>query len=144
MTDVWHPIETVPKNGTYVLLYSPMHGRVIGMHTGWNVWYLMGFGIVSDEDNQPTHWQHLPPVPQAGRKDDVWQCGYSGAAPVNVVSGARHLANYWSFDIPTQCEICQLPFKAGDEAVITCVNDVVTARHVRCQDEHTTMRKDNV
>ena len=69
----WRPIETAPKDGTWVLLCKQMgqhyeigNGRwgqetcpLLGLMVGWSTYCLM---------TQPTHWQPLPaaPIPDGG------------------------------------------------------------------------------
>lgn len=64
----WQPIETAPKDGTYVLLYCDYYGIGRCVWDDWRgVWR-------SDDPNhgigfpQPTHWMPLPaaPTPEAG------------------------------------------------------------------------------
>lgn len=63
----WKPIETVPKDGTFVLLYTP-HGVIEGYFDGYE-WKQEICCCTSEEDvrilSTPTHWQHLPPFPES-------------------------------------------------------------------------------
>lgn len=63
----WRPIETAPTDGTYVLLVSPAHGRVIGAHVGGDVWHFFGVGAITGKSERPTHWMPLPAPPAEGR-----------------------------------------------------------------------------
>lgn len=64
---VWLPIETAPKDGTYVLLRfpGPFHdsecpGVAIGRHyINRNSWWLTCIWASSVAHQQPTHWQPL-------------------------------------------------------------------------------------
>jgi len=65
-TENWQPIETAPKDGTYVLVYgyrSHVDGSV--MHV---VRWTKGDGWAADGDDlgeqKPTHWMPLPPPPK--------------------------------------------------------------------------------
>lgn len=63
----WHPIETAPKDGRDVLLFtpSPFNGITIG---SWGKW-IGGWG---DQDGDmypdPTHWMPLPEPPESNPK----------------------------------------------------------------------------
>lgn len=59
----WHPIETAPTDGRYMLLNSSAHGRVIGAHVAGDVWHLVGVGAVTSASERPTHWMLLPDPP---------------------------------------------------------------------------------
>lgn len=74
----WQPIDTAPKDGTYILLYYPawpstlwighywitetfIHGKSNGRHEKW---YATGMAMSgSKSDPEPTHWQPLPEPP---------------------------------------------------------------------------------
>lgn len=68
----WQPIETAPKDGTWVLLYDPK--TTCGIYTGYYDPCYMGpriggwfNGHMSDEEYVeifPTHWMPLPPKPE--------------------------------------------------------------------------------
>lgn len=61
----WQPIETAPKDGTAVLLFTPGKGRWIGSFEKRKPeWKLAG---VSDDPRpeRPTHWHPLPPPPES-------------------------------------------------------------------------------
>ena len=65
----WQPIETAPKDGTTVLLFSPGYGRWLGSHTGKPVWYCSKIGDrdippPKSEISKPTHWMPLPEPPK--------------------------------------------------------------------------------
>lgn len=64
----WQPIETAPMDGTYMLLVSPAHGRVIGAHVTGDVWHLIGVGTVTSASERPTHWIRLLDAPPATAK----------------------------------------------------------------------------
>lgn len=69
----WQPIETAPKDGTFVLLY-PSRGWVSDVEpydceVGYwdsddNVW--RSYGPIAEDYHGPTHWCPLPPAPPAG------------------------------------------------------------------------------
>lgn len=56
----WQPIETAPRDGTRLLLYSVHRRRIadgeFGNYRVWSWPYVMV---------EPTHWQPLPPGPEA-------------------------------------------------------------------------------
>jgi hypothetical protein len=59
----WLPIETAPKDGTLVLLFSPKGSQRV-VCTGefsrdWNTWMAVPGGW----PRVPTHWQSLPKRP---------------------------------------------------------------------------------
>ena len=63
----WQPIETAPKDGTVVLIYSPADG-VMSSHLHWGNWQGMvwrSVGHVDFERSKPTHWMPLPAPPKA-------------------------------------------------------------------------------
>jgi hypothetical protein len=72
----WLPIETAPKDGSYVFVWPPLWNGAIGCAC----WDEDGFArrprpfwrrlddmgrITESRDNQPTHWQPLPVPPAA-------------------------------------------------------------------------------
>lgn len=71
----WRSIESAPKDGTWVLLYSYALGRVPGIWWGKQT---DGFGFMVGpwgdkegpfdlrDDEQPTHWFALPEIPLVG------------------------------------------------------------------------------
>lgn len=75
----WQPIETAPKDGTYVLLFYPdyrkkvwvgsyynnetyCHGKLRNKSEGWNNG---ADRLALIKESLPTHWMHLPPLPTA-------------------------------------------------------------------------------
>lgn len=64
----WQPIETAPKDGTHILLYSDQDvlegywcdGRKRFIETGY---CFVGCGCCADSLTPPTHWMPLPPPP---------------------------------------------------------------------------------
>ena len=71
----WQPIETAPKDGTPILLYVPVNGRMIAIEGEWGKypdcgegeegWRLVranchGCGCCASQDGMPTHWLPLP------------------------------------------------------------------------------------
>lgn len=71
----WREIETAPKDGSFVLLFSPKGGRQIAFYEertilGHPAWFApieeqrVGGGAYTYD---PTHWQPLPSPPEAGR-----------------------------------------------------------------------------
>jgi hypothetical protein len=75
----WLPIETAPKDGSFVLLYSNTPDTLpvgigtyakledaLGTTTGWPKWTEGWLGLTEDflsRSCQPTHWMPLPPPP---------------------------------------------------------------------------------
>lgn len=59
----WQPIETAPKDGTNILVYSESIGRMIAWYKFNNYpfgdWFNLRFDIIS-----PTHWMPLPEPPK--------------------------------------------------------------------------------
>jgi hypothetical protein len=74
----WQVIETAPKDGTYMLLVSPAHGRVIGAYVVGDVWHLIGVGAVTSASERPTHWMPLPELPSSASTDRTAVRGSSG------------------------------------------------------------------
>jgi hypothetical protein len=88
----WKPIETAPKDGSYVLCWAPgwenpcfliwkINSRIVSAkQTGKNTWQNIGdmaesyFGDPQEMDDYelakpgggPTHWVSLPPFPEVG------------------------------------------------------------------------------
>ena len=61
----WQPIETAPKDGTTVLLAWPSGMVTAGYRSRYeNVGWATPHGTYSGV-YQPTHWQPLPPAPDA-------------------------------------------------------------------------------
>jgi hypothetical protein len=63
----WQPIETAPKDGTWVLVIDETDGAV--EIAQWSVffgrWKLNGYGLFFDN---PTYWIPLPSPPTTGEK----------------------------------------------------------------------------
>jgi hypothetical protein len=60
----WQPIESAPKDGTPVLLWTKEWGAVVGRHDGYGI-----FGVSPPGEEMlggATHWMPLPtpPAPQ--------------------------------------------------------------------------------
>ncbi|MGI9292383.1 MAG: DUF551 domain-containing protein [Pseudomonadales bacterium] len=64
MTD-WQPIETAPKDGTWVLLGGCEFGYII-QTARWYDWGVQGWewGDYSNRGFKPTHWMPLPEPPK--------------------------------------------------------------------------------
>lgn len=66
----WQPIETAPKDGTYVLLWlsgDGYHGPrncniTVGVHTD-SGWYYIADGAGGKTSDEPSHWMPLPDPP---------------------------------------------------------------------------------
>ena len=67
----WQPIETAPRDGTFVLLFGP-DGIDMGKYEPWAADYGSGWERfrTAEYDNDgvmithPTHWMPLPPPPK--------------------------------------------------------------------------------
>jgi hypothetical protein len=62
----WQPIETAPKDGTWLLLYARHWGELptIGMWSqARNCWQDFDHGL-----DRPTHWMPLPDMTAVRRK----------------------------------------------------------------------------
>lgn len=75
----WQPIETAPKDGTYVLLYQPDEGgSYVGKDHGSGYmfagcferdkWYCTEYTAF---EKAPTYWMPLPEKPQATKLDEI-------------------------------------------------------------------------
>ncbi len=69
----WQPIETAPKDGSEVLLFSPVKNVVyIGYHTKHATqphegWVMSQFNVDPYFTSwHPSHWMPLPPPPSSG------------------------------------------------------------------------------
>lgn len=66
----WKPIDTAPKDGTRILVHRRGARRypIVGVDF-WRVeshsWPWKPCWYHSPEDEQPTHWMHLPEAPAA-------------------------------------------------------------------------------
>lgn len=64
----WQPIETAPKDGTEVLVWTPdMYCPAIAhWHAQRKIWVAEGFleMYALKGADTPTHWQPLPDAPQ--------------------------------------------------------------------------------
>jgi hypothetical protein len=63
--DKWQPIETAPKDGTFVLLYCPSSlGSYMDVYsfTECGGWQCSNFEYSPYPD--PTHWMPLPDAPE--------------------------------------------------------------------------------
>ena len=58
----WKPIETAPKDGAYLLLYSEDEGVLIGTWSAGD-WYKDGFVTDSLPVEEVTRWMSLPEPP---------------------------------------------------------------------------------
>lgn len=77
--ELWQPIGTAPKDGTWILLYDPEKNVAVGgcWHTeeeinnsnayepGWSWWTSDEDYVMWDDGNEPTHWMPLPAAPLA-------------------------------------------------------------------------------
>lgn len=67
----WRPIETAPRDGTYLLLFIPDYGDEKHIGFGDEDGFLIDDGAIEfldeegDMDNYPTHWMPLPQPPKA-------------------------------------------------------------------------------
>lgn len=70
----WQPIETAPRDGTWVLVYEPReyeprvhvaHWGTPEWHGGPSTWVTMALGPNPDTYNadDASHWMPLPPPP---------------------------------------------------------------------------------
>ena len=69
----WHPIETAPKDGTYVDVWTHLgerEAKATWVRGSWRVWGTDEYGSPGWEKvtGLPTHWTPIPPLP-AGRLD---------------------------------------------------------------------------
>lgn len=76
----WQPIETAPKDGTPILVFSPYEKRdeptnIIVARYGtangeefWDYCEEMLSNVSGEIDPSPTHWMPLPPPPKGGEK----------------------------------------------------------------------------
>lgn len=73
MTEKWQPIETAPRDGENILLWSPVWEMSFGVQIGywderWN--FAEMFLDPDDDEGQPTHWLSLPTPPQTEGSND--------------------------------------------------------------------------
>lgn len=68
----WQPIETAPKDQTYVLLWLSGEGHhgprryniTVGVYTP-SGWYYIADGSGGKTSNDPSHWMPLPDPPES-------------------------------------------------------------------------------
>ena len=66
-SDEWKPIETAPKDGTEILMWSQYDGIVVG-HYSKSVWadgWIIYDARSDTIELHPTHWMPLPQPPTA-------------------------------------------------------------------------------
>lgn len=65
----WQPIESAPS-GVELLVHTPRWGAIIALRSEeYGAWLSrMQVPVTLGEEDQPTHWQELPPPPEAGRE----------------------------------------------------------------------------
>lgn len=67
--EAWQPIETAPKDGTWILTYRPKEHGISIHETRWqksfsgDKYQWGGVGSSFPENSQPTHWKPLPKPP---------------------------------------------------------------------------------
>ena len=66
----WKPIETAPKDGTLICVWSarigwPLIVRRNETHNCWTM-ILPRTGYINDPELDPTHWHSLPDPPMEG------------------------------------------------------------------------------
>lgn len=77
----WQPIETAPKDGTYVLVYPGAYTKIPMSIARWDddryasrprpYWRRLECkDITTSRINHPTHWAPMPEPPQEGEGDD--------------------------------------------------------------------------
>lgn len=68
----WQPIETAPRDGTWVLVFHPghQHGHVCSWDKIRRSWRLLGGCIFSGAGDEPTHWMPLPGPPPPPKTDE--------------------------------------------------------------------------
>lgn len=63
----WQPIETAPRDGTYVDVWDTSNGRTTDVKWDHGAWKEWTFGFESpgfvEIDPQPTHWMPRPAPP---------------------------------------------------------------------------------
>ena len=75
MTDEWQPIDTAPKDGTWIWAFYPRKFRHWDQYAvaRWldtpgnnSMWW---DAAEHRDDEQPTHWRPLPPPPTSGETE---------------------------------------------------------------------------
>jgi hypothetical protein len=59
----WRPIETAPKDGTRILIATPLDGVMSSEFFG-GLWQNIPWRREGAARGQPTHWMPLPPAPK--------------------------------------------------------------------------------
>jgi hypothetical protein len=70
MNDEWYPIETAPKDGTFIDVWGADDERVTNVKFQkdcWRHWAVDEWGCMGMHrlDYPPTHWRHVPKGPKS-------------------------------------------------------------------------------
>ncbi len=67
-SEKWQPIESAPKDGTRLLVFSPVDG-VVSSHWEGGVWQGLPWRSPRNAAKAaPTHWMPLPSPPEAANE----------------------------------------------------------------------------
>jgi hypothetical protein len=66
----WYPIETAPKDGSHIWLYTPLDHQAVGYWLSCEEWggWMFADELLADvkpDGMGPTHWMPLPPLPDS-------------------------------------------------------------------------------
>jgi hypothetical protein len=63
----WQPIETVPKDGDYILVWNSYGVTMVYWDSEWESWIIDSNCPIGLKGTEPTHWMPLPEPPKVSK-----------------------------------------------------------------------------